>query len=127
MAIYPLQKVEDTGWRNVSDLLKPSWGPRGTGPAIRVRRIGRRVLVDLDAILVTAQAGTNVLFTPPTGFRTSTTAGSYATVDGFVINNLVDGTSVCVKGALPVGTTVRGQIDYDTNQPFPTVLPGTAA
>jgi len=116
----------DTGWRDISASLENSW----TAGAAMMRRAGHQITFQFLA-LNGASAGTGVLYTPPTGFRTNT---AVVTQDLF-INGVTTGTlflclsapALTVTGTYASVTNGRLRVQHTSNDAWPASLPGTAS
>lgn len=120
----------DTGWRDVTPAAPTGWT---TLSYIKIRRRGDEVEVRIGG--TTDTAGLGSLYAVPTGYS----PGAAAAAGAAVLFNGGSGASVAStslyfgsgSGILtayrPASTAVFGAVKYQTNQAWPTSLPGSAA
>lgn len=124
--IKPLR--QQSGWRNISH-------PSLTAGKVQFLRVGTRVYMNWDAAVFGTETGHVYLAgLVPDGFRTSvwvpfTTVPIYGPALGCrVIDwNAQGGPGTVHIAGLTSGAALRGYVSWDTSQPFPTTLPGSAA
>lgn len=128
----------DTGWRDVSSLLKSGIAPSASGYA-RMRRVGSRVSVELRLNITTAGVTSLNASALPVGFRPALIAhrnGTAWTAAGTdqAITALTTPLSGYASGgdwgfvASPANpSSVAWTFDYLSNDTWPSILPGSAA
>lgn len=117
-----------TGWRNLSN-------PAITAGKVQICRVGTRVYMNWDAAVFGTQSGH--VYLPgiiPEGFRTPiwipfSTVAVYGPALGC---RLMDATAQGGPGTVHIagltsGAILRTYVMWETEQPWPTVLPGTPA
>lgn len=113
----------DTGWRN---LPLPE---KITGGFIRIRRLANRVTVHFSDISNSENTIT-ILATPKNGGFCATPG--WHTDPIFISSQMVGvaringDTDQNIKLLCPAGQWRNGRLEYYTNDPWPTILPGTA-
>jgi hypothetical protein len=130
---YPVTTAErDTGWRDISSLLINGWiAVAGGSYGLKVRRVGNRVDIH-GSITTPATPNQTAIDIPPKGFAVSSGVHTFAI-------SLYNGTSyqpslmeswqsslwLYMTNLPPASQTVRLDVSYITNDPWPIVLPGT--
>ena len=130
----------DTGWRDVTSLLDPSWAVNTTAPTCKLRRIGADAYFDARLIVPAGSAligvgrtiPTVVLITP-TGFAGSSfvpVGVASVTQDAVFGAPLFSSTIAILSLRMTSGRWAEGQAvslsaQWVTPTPWPTTLPGT--
>lgn len=121
-------EMGDTGWRDISGNLINGWEVSASSGYAAATRNGNIVTVSVR--LSSASQTNTVFWDPPSGFRPHTTyipSGSvtFPTQSALVINTTLQ-SGQDVKIANTAGeTTIVAAINYPTDDPWPTSLPGS--
>ena len=129
-AVTAANALQDTGWRNIADLLNTSaWELNPSNGYLRLKRTGSRVTL-AGRIKALSPPNQTVVILPP-GFRQFNTGSLYGAARlGSTVTLLVavSGPEYVQTMVLPtVGAILEFEISFETLNPFPTTLPGTPA
>ena len=121
--------LRDTGWRNLSDLLYADV----TG-SVRIRRVGSTVRAHISVKVAVATGAVSVVDLPA-GFRGASwmwlvSLISYDVTGKAVTVVIDDGVKMRIMSSgsqMQPTFLLMGFVEWDTNDPFPTTLPGTPA
>ncbi len=127
-------EVGDTGWRNVSGDILNGFALNGADAALSLRRNGDTVKL-VGVYINTTGATANTLYAFGTGFRPNLDIYKYVGWPTFNATNYAAGDAVRLggSGVSTIQTTERGAAfavftaEFETHDPWPTSLPGTAA
>lgn len=123
----------DTGWRNITSLIKNGWGPHLSDRSIFVRRVNSDVYLNIDGIKSDATTS-EVLVTLPLGLRASMAGGNAR----FLLHSINTNPTQVHRGYIVVGDVyvngtngrrldIFGSFRFTTDDAWPTTLPGAAA
>lgn len=127
----------DSGWRDVTSLLRPGLSKSATNGRCNIKRVGNRLLVDMH--LTVSESSVTTILTLPHEWRPdvallvpfsvyTVAVADHALPPSHGLGYLgASGASLAMRDHLPNPGTVMFYADFVITRPIPTTLPGTPA